>query len=396
MRKLLDLYDATEHAQDPALPQSRGIVLRGLKAGRSSASSVQAVLEQLDARDLAAMVQTESGLDGQGRWLRLWLAPCSTQAWAPGHDTMQLAETLGLATQASAADLQREILLTLLMSPEGLDFPSLDELVSAIRIRRNIVQAARRTTLAFDTQAAERPEDCWIYHEDKGFTLLPGVPLIDALIKTTQPEVSGRLYSFSCYRATEYVLLLGIAQELAQCNPELFERLQCLWQQRAIMSEEFHNVFLREQGTMEAPLPPLYYVPGDRVWFRNPDEASADACGFEGSWVMYLGSGQFTNFWKQHQPYTLTRKCVEIYHWRHGLYQDAQGESQIDEQRIEPLIEATLANPVELARVMALMTRWREPRGVYTEAGGCMDTTREFARWVRPGSADMPIPNTRP
>lgn len=394
MRKLLDLYDAAEHAQDPALPQSRGIVLRGLQAGRSSSAMVQAVLEQLDARDLAAMVQTESGLDGQGRWLRLWLAPCSTQAWAPGHDTMQLAETLGLATQTSAADLQREILLTLLMSPTGLDVPSPDELVSTIRIRRNIVQAARRTTLAFDTHAAERPEDCWTYHEDKGFTLLPGVPLIDALIKTTQPEVSGRLYSFSCYRATEYVILLGIAQELAQCNPELFERLQSLWQQRAIMSEEFHNVFLREQGAMDAPLPPLYYVPGDRVWFRNPDEASADACGFEGSWVMYLGSGQFTNFWKQHQPYTLTRKCVEIYHWRHGLYQDAAGESQIDEQRIEPLIEATLANPVELARVMALMTRWREPRGVYTEAGGCMDTTREFARWVRPGSADMPIPRT--
>ncbi|MBX9959731.1 MAG: hypothetical protein K2Y15_06300 [Burkholderiaceae bacterium] len=355
---------------------------------------VQAVLEQLDARDLAAMVQTESGLDGQGRWLRLWLAPCSTQAWAPGHDTMQLAETLGLATQTSAADLQREILLTLLMSPTGLDVPSLDELVSTIRIRRNIVQAARRTTLAFDTHAAERPEDCWTYDEDKGFILLPGVPLIDALIKTTQPAVSGRLYSFSCYRATEYVILLGIAQELAQCNPELFERLQSLWQQRAIMSEEFHNVFLREQGSMDAPLPPLYYVPGDRVWFRNPDEASADACGFEGSWVMYLGGGEFTNFWKQGQPYTLTRKCVEIYHWRHGLYQDAQGESQIDEQRIEPLIEATLANPVELARVMALMTRWREARGVYTEAGGCMDTTREFARWVRPGSTDMPIPKT--
>lgn len=394
MRKLLDFYDATEHVPDPALPRSRGMVLRGLKAGRSSSAMVQAVLEQLDARDLAAMVQTESGLDGQGRWLRLWLAPCSTQAWAPGHDTMHLAETLGLTTQTSAADLQREILLTLLMSPVGLDFPSVDELVSAIRIRRNIVQAARRTTLAFETQAAERPEDCWTYGEDTGFTLLPGVSLIDALIKTTQPEVSGRLYSFSCYRATEYVILLGIAQELAQCNPELFQQLQSLWQQRAIVSEEFHTVFLREQGSMDAPLPPLYYVPGDRVWFRNPDAASADACGFEGSWVMYLGGGEFTNFWKQGQPYTLTRKCVEIYHWRHGLYQDTQGESQIDEQRIEPLIEATLANPVELARVMALMTRWREARGVYTEAGGCMDTTREFARWVRPGSTDMTIPRT--
>ena len=394
MRKLLDVYDAAEHAPDPALLQSRGIVLRGLQGGRSSSAMVQAVLEQLGARDLTTLVQTETGLDAQGRWLRLWLTPGSAQAWAPGHDTMQLAETLGLATQTSAVDLQREILLTLLMSPAGLDFPSLDELVSAIRIRHNIVQAARRTTLAFETHAAERPEDCWAYDEDKGFTLLPGVPLIDALIKTTQPEVSGRLYSFSCYRATEYVILLGIAQELAQCNPELFDRLQGLWRQRAIMSEEFHNVFLREQGSMDEPLPPLYYVPGDRVWFRNPDEASADACGFEGSWVMYLGGGQFTNFWKQGQPYTLTRKCVEIYHWRHGLYQDAQGESQIDEQRIEPLIEATLANPVELARVMALMTRWREPRGVYTDAGGCMDTTREFARWVRPGSTDMPIPHT--
>ncbi len=43
---------------------------------------------------------------------------------------------------------------------------------------------------------------------------------------------------------------------------------------------------------------------------------------------------------------------------------------------------------------MARMTRWREPRGVYTEAGGCMDTTREFARWVRPGTSDMAIPKT--
>lgn len=392
MRKLLDPAEVLDLPPDPALPRSRGIILRGLQAGRSSRAMAQAVLEQLGARDLHALVETENGLDGQGRWLRLWLTPCSTQAWAPGHDTMGLSETLDLDTWGRSADLEREILVTLLMNPTGLDFPSLDELVSAIHIRRNIVRAARCTTLAFDTQAAERPDDCWTYQENRGFTLRPGVSLIDALIKTTQPEVSGRLYSFSCYRATEYVILLGIAQELAGSNPALFDRLQDVWRQQPIMSGKFHEVFLREQGTMDAPLPPLYYVPGDRVWFRNPDEASADACGFEGSWVMYLGGGLFTNFWKQGQPYTLTRKCVEIYHWRHGLYQDAQGESQIDEQRIEPLIEATLSDPLELARVMALMTRWREPRGVYTAAGGCMDTTREFARWIRPGSTDMPIP----
>ncbi len=391
MRKLLETYTTME--QTGQGPASRGILVRG--PGANSAGHLrQVTLERLGAADLHSRVHAETGEDSLGPWVRLWLDQPTTQAWAPGHDTMQLASTLGLRTLDSDADLQREILLTLLMSPTGLDYPSLDELESAIYIRRNIVRAARRTTLAFETDAAERPQDCWSYDEDRGFTLLPGVPLIDALIKTTQPEVSGRLYSFSCYRATEYVTLLGIAQELARSNPELFERLQDVWRQRAIMSEEFHTVFLREQGSMETPVPPLYYVPGDRVWFRNPDEPSADACGFEGSWVMYLGSGLFTNFWKQHQPYHLIDKCVEIYHWRHGLYRDEKGESRIDEERIKPLIAATLADPVELARVMARMTRWREPRGVYTEAGGCMDTTREFARWVRPGTSDMPIPRT--
>ncbi|OIP14174.1 MAG: hypothetical protein AUK50_12085 [Comamonadaceae bacterium CG2_30_57_122] len=65
--------------------------------------------------------------------------------------------------------------------------------------------------------------------------------------------------------------------------------MQTLWPQRPIRSAEFHKVFLREQGSMESPLPPRYYVPGDRTWFLNPDDASAEASGFEGSWVMYLG-----------------------------------------------------------------------------------------------------------
>ena len=371
----------------------RGITLRGTLAWRGKVSR-QAILERLGALDLQTVVHLASGHDATGPWLRLWLDETVARCWAPGFDTTALATVLGLRTRHRAVDLDREILVTMLMTPAGYDFPSLDELESAIRIRRNIVCAAARTTLAFDTQAAERPQDCWTYQEGKGFTLLPGVALTDALIKSTQPEVSGCLYSFSCYRATEYVTLLGIAQELTHSNPELLEQLQALWRQRAIVSGEFHEVFLREQGSMQEPVPPLYYVPGDRVWFRNPDEASADACGFEGSWVIYLGGGQFTNFWKHKQPYSLTEKCVEIYHWRHGLYRDAQGTAQIDEEHIKPLIAATLADPDQLSRVMVRLTRWREPRGVYTDAGGCMDTTREFSRWVRPGTTDMAIPQS--
>jgi hypothetical protein len=143
---------------------------------------------------------------------------------------------------------------------------------------------------------------------------------------------------------------------------------------------------------MDAPLPPRFYVPGDRTWFRNPDAVSADAAGFEGSWVLYLGNGLFANFWKRDQHYTLTYKCLEIFHWRDGLYQDPAGEWCVNEPLVEQKVSETQKNPAEVQRILSLMERYREARGVYTDAGGCMDTTREMARWVCPETADLVLP----
>lgn len=372
-----------------------GILVRGPTHPKATATPQEAclvVLTQLDALTLAPQVSVQSGQDVRGPWLRLKLKLSALDQWASGFDTLRLHETLKLDTENQSADLRREILVAMLMGPIEFEFPSVDELVSAVRIRQYIVQGARKTTLDFHTTEAERPQDCWTYQEDRGFTILPGADLIQALTKATQPAVSGTLYAFSCYRATEYVTLLGIAQELAQCNPALLTELQTLWAQRAIQSGEFHEVFLREQGSMDSPLPPRYFVPGERTWFRNPDEPSANASGYEGSWVMYLGGGLFTNFWKQGQPYTLVSKCVEIYHWRHAVFLDAQGDERIDEDKVDALVKTTMDNPAEVARIMAVMARYREPRGVYTDAGGCIDTTREFARWVRPETADLVLP----
>jgi hypothetical protein len=372
-------------------PAHRGLAIHGYWPDNPDICCRQ-VLQQLGAPDLAPHVLAEIATDAQGPCLHLWLDKKQAEVWAPGHDTLGLSATLQLDTLHKPEDLIREIVVAMLMGPVVFEFPSLNELVSAANIRRNIVQAARKTTLAFHTSEAERPAHCWLYDEDQGFVIRPGVPLIDALTCATQPEVSGALYSFSCYRASEYVIVLGIAQELAQCNPALLQELQVLWATRPIKSGEFHDVFLREQGSMEAPLPPRFFVPGDRTWFRNPDEPSSDASGFEGSWVMYLGGGLFTNFWKRDQPYTLQAKCLEIYHWRHGLYRDEQGDERINEAEVDVRVAATLQDPCEVARIMAVMERYRESRGVYTEAGGCIDTTREFARWVCPGTADLVLP----
>lgn len=311
--------------------------------------------------------------------------------WTPAFDTTGLAAALDDRFPDRERNREREIVLAMLASPVPFRYPSHDEFVSAVRIKLNIVHAASRTELAFDTEHAERPEDYWTYDEARGFTILPGKSLIEGLIKATQPEASGKLYAFSCYRATEYVTLLGIAQELAICNPPLLAQLQRQWETRAIMSGLFHDVFLREYGSMDDPLPPKFYVPGDRLWFRNPDEHSSNVEGFEGSWVFYLGGGLFNNFWQHQRPFSLTAKCVEIYHWRHGVYTDDKGVLRLDESRVEARVRATMEDPDEVARILRQMVRLREPRGVYVD-GGCIDTTRECVRWVRPGTADLALP----
>lgn len=350
------------------------------------------VLNRLGLTDLQPWVNTEAGMDELGPYVALRLDAQQARQWAPDLDMLGLTANMHLDSIAHVEDLTREIMVSMLMGPIAFEFPSVDELVSAVRIRINIVQAARKTTLAFHTSEAERPTEFWRYDEDRGFVIRPGVSLCQALIRATQPDASGATYAFSCYRASEYVILLGIAQELKLCNPPLYAQLQTLWANYPIKSGKFHDVFLHEQGTMETPLPPHFFVPGDRTWFRNPDEASADASGFEGSWVMYLGSGLFNNFWKREAPYTLTDKCLEIYHWRHGLYEDAEGEQRIDEEKVARHVAQSKTDVAEVARIVGLMGRYREARGIYTPAGGCIDTTREFARWVHPRTTDLVLP----
>ena len=353
----------------------------------------QALLSQLEALALRQCVEPSAvpvSTDG-GFERRLQLRPDLARIWAPEHDTTSLYLHLEQGTAQSEFDLEREIISSMLLSPLAFNFPSHAELAATVRIRRNIVVAARKTALAFGTAEAERPEDCWTYVGGKGFVVKPGCALIPSLIKATQPEVSGKLYSFSCYRATEYVILLGLAQELERSNPDLLARLQQQWEQRPIMSGQFHDVFLYEYGSMQAPLPPKYYVPGDRLWFRNPDAHSSDASGYEGSWVFYLGGGLFTNFWKRGQSFTLTDKCVEVFHWRHATFTDSEGELRIDEAIIEERVAQTLADATQTAEVMRQMLSLRDPKGVY-EAGGCIDTTREAPRQVCPDTTDIVLP----
>jgi hypothetical protein len=323
------------------------------------------------------------------------LRPEFQEAHMPGFNSLNLRTSLGQADPADHANeawaLEREIWVALLGSPHRFAFRDLEALKSHVRVRRNMALAARLTALAFKTEAAERPEADWHYEEEPGFILKPARPLINALIAATQPEATGKLYDFSCYRATEYVILLGIAQELQAHHPALLAQLQQLNERHAVRSGQFHEVFLIEYGSMEAPLPARFYVPGDRLWFRNPDERSADVTGYEGSWVMYMGGGLFSNFWKRDTPFTLESKAIEIFHWKDGVYTDAQGELQMDETVVERLVAQTQADPQARAHALERMLRMRDPKGVYAE-GGCIDTTREYPKNVSREHCELVLP----
>lgn len=347
----------------------------------------------LDSLDLQALSQTliteepEEGLK-----LRCTLHPEVLQQLMPGHDTLYLHQTLGHHHSALPhGALEREICVALLGSPHLFSFANLASLQSHVRVRRNMVLAARKTALAFNTEAAERPEADWHYEEATGFILNPGRPLIPALIAATQPEATGKLYDFSCYRATEYVILLGIAQELAMHHPALLAKLQQLNERYAIRSGQFHDVYLIEYGSMAAPLPTRFYVPGDRLWFRNPDERSSDIEGYEGSWVIYMGGGLFSNFWQRDRPFTLESKAIEIFHWRHGTVHDSQGKLHMDETVVEQHVAQTERDPQARQQVLERMVCMRDPQGVYAE-GGCIDATREHPRSVSRDDCELVLP----
>ena len=347
---------------------------------RDAAARAQAEIESYQtALGLPGIAQIGLDTSGPQVLLSLCLAAEPFKALCDGFDTLALRSRLASEEQADSGDaLLRETWVALLAAPQQLAFDSVAELQSHLRICCHIARAAQKTALAFHTSAMERPAEFWVYDEERGFLLSPGADLVSALIAATQPEATGRRYDFSCYRATEYVILLGIALEAQAHAPALYQQLVALNRHTCIKSGRFHDTYLFEYGTVDAPLPMRYYVPGDRVWFKNPDEASADVSGYEGSWVIYLGGGLFSNFWERDQPYTMAHKALEIYHWRHGTHQGADGELQMDEARVAEQVRCSQAQPAELERIVSRMTRYRDPAGAYAQ-GGCIDASREFA-----------------
>jgi hypothetical protein len=376
------------HDTDPPTPVG-GVRLTG-KHGRQLQElhwQTQAYLKELGLLSLADVQRLDNAL---GPSLLFKLPPALQDHWTPGHDTSRLCTMLGLDTR-HADDLTREIVLSMLASPEPLIFPGLPEWQAAISVRKHIVQSARATVIANSPGAPKHPLDHWCRDDQRDYALRPGRSLIAALQKTTQPAPGAHGYALSGSRATEYVILLSIATEAQRRHPQLYARLQRQTETRPLQTSEFRRMLMRQLGSSQAPVPALFYVPGDRVWFCNPHAPSAQVGGYEGAWCIYLGQGKFSDFRQSGQPLSLTERCLEIYHWRDGLWLDPDGQPHIDEDEVARRVRQTWDNPQGTQDVLSNMLQWHGVCGTQPE-GGCLDPAREFPRQLCPGTCDMVLP----
>jgi Protein-glutamine gamma-glutamyltransferase len=368
----------------PSVPRA-GIYVQGRTANEALREVVGRLAFLGFDGDLEVKVARDSGELNARLSARLadWLTPQG--------NTLDLAKKLGLDSEHSVRDLAAETLLAMLCSPAPFCFATPGELGAALRIRANTVAAACKTLLDFKTHEAERPSEFWAYDEERGFLLAPDRQLIEALERATQPSDSGRRYSFSCWRATEYVVLLAIARELRATHPELLAALTRQARVRALHGADFDRAYLKCHGSTQAPVAAEYFVPGDRVWFRNPDRESSAIVGYEGSYTFYLGGGRFADFWQPNHTDVLTTKCLTMFYWRAAVCRDQSGVARIDEARVTELVGRALTSPPETARILRIMLEIQEPPERF--GGGCLDPTRDHARQVCRGSAELTLPD---
>jgi hypothetical protein len=301
----------------------------------------------------------------------------------PDLDTSTLSNAHALD---DSMDIQQRIaietLLAMTLSPEILLFDHARELISNIRMRLHAVNIASRTELSFDTSAIARPQAYWVYTKENGFLLRQGVSLAEGLERALCPDVSGYTYAFSCQRASEYLMLYAVVSELRKVNKEALLATEAQWRKRALTGDDFLFRFLEERGTRDNPMPMRYYIPGDRIWFKNPDDHSSDIIGFEGSWVIYLGGGRFCNLWDRHRPYTLEEKCLEIYYWSQCVEVNSAGLACMNEVKVKEYVMHALADPGVKDTILKKMMVYRDPTGVYAD-GGCIDLSRDSFTSVR-------------
>jgi hypothetical protein len=284
----------------------------------------------------------------------------------PNYNTFGILKNLNKMNLPITDDLlDIEIILSLLGSSIHFVYDSLDDLLSEISIRRNISYYASKTYVSLNTNddiIIKRPEE-YFKNNDTDIILLEDASLIDGIIYSLLPELSNNLYEFSCKRVCEYIVLVSILLELKKHNKNnIIKKIEDIYRKKPIKSVSFNDTFMTEYGSNTLPVPKLFYIPGDKLWFKNMDDKSSDIAAFEGKWAIYLGNGLFADFWKTSgditNQFTFEDILIEIYNWRFCVKLDDNNEPYIDEVEVYKRIKYCKENEKEKNRIISIMNNY--------------------------------------
>ncbi len=230
---------------------------------------------------------------------------------------------------------QKEIVLALLQHGRWTEFKAeacdIKALKDHVGVRQNIVAWAQELNWIWPNGGEAK----WNKKYWRDGTPEKKYPLYVAL---NDVFMNQRHYAIGCYTAAKLVVMQGVLDYYRRIkqSPQQAQRIEerLLLDQEPLVGIEPARLWAFEKdfdaSTLNQPgkllkiiddVKPMNFVPGDWVYFLNTDTLSYEKIGYEGSNAIYLGRGQFSDYYNDHHhAYSYFEKLNEVYQWRNGVF----------------------------------------------------------------------------
>lgn len=135
-----------------------------------------------------------------------------------------------------------------------------------------------------------------------------------------------RKYSIGCLAAARLLMLQGVLDYYKRVSPneEMLSYIINKVKSGGFKLYEIDPDKNKDKGKLlviEEKISSKNMIPGDWMYFKNPDKKSRDKFGYEGSNVIYLGNNKFVDFYNSNNhSYSIEEKFHSVYQWRNGVF----------------------------------------------------------------------------
>ena len=239
---------------------------------------------------------------------------------------------------------KKEIALALMQSGRSTRFSgnacNIEALKDHIGVRQSIVAWAENLHWKFPNgSSAQWNETYW----NKG-NLHPDKSLSEAMQDFFNNE---ELCAVGCYTATKIVIIQGVLDYYKRIKKDIktLNLIKATLRSDGdvlvgVESESmWHDLGNSDQQKLKTigkllktkhQVPAYNFVPGDWVYFVNPDVKSSEIPGYEGSNSIYMGRARFDDFYNDNDHhYLYSEKLKEVYNWRFGVFSRSRDYANI-------------------------------------------------------------------